>query len=79
MICIQKKKVFEVNYEDFSQNFVRNFYLNNYDNLKVIIVVKKNNTFYANVSFEEVCTLSGKNAVGQFIEKEINKDDKKIE
>ncbi len=41
MICIQKKKVFEVNYEDFSQNFVRNFYLNNYDNLKVVIIVKK--------------------------------------
>ena len=31
-------------------------------------------TFYANVSFEEVCALSGKDAVGQFIEKEINKD-----
>lgn len=74
MICIQKKKVFEVNYEDFSQNFVRNFYLNNYDNLKVVIVVKKNNTFYANVSFEEVCALSGKDAVAKFIEKEINKD-----
>lgn len=74
MICIQKKKVFEVNYEDFSQNFVRNFYLNNYDNLKVVIIVKKNKTFYASVSFEEVCALSGKNAIAQFIEKEINKD-----
>lgn len=73
MICIQHRSVKWIDLKDLTTDFVSNFFLDNYNHLKVILMVYHQDQFFCSVSFDEVCSLPGNAAIQDFLLEKINR------